>query len=129
MKPGPDPHQKDETKWMTEEQIHENSLMTSRYWIKAGIGELGKVQLEITRCEGLPSKDIAVFSKNGGTDAFFSIVYEDVVVNTDVINNDNNLFGCHGHSALSYSTLLTHHHRSLYEELIVISFITIIILK
>ncbi len=58
-------------------------MKPSYNWIEAGSGRLGKIYLEILKCTDLPNMDIG--SK---TDAFCSIIYEDCIVNTDVINDE-----------------------------------------
>ena len=62
---------------------------TSR-WLEAGSGSIGKAYLEVLECKGLPNMDAG-----GGLgliqeyrDAFCCIIYEDAIVNTDVINDD-----------------------------------------
>jgi hypothetical protein len=53
-------------------------------WIEAGSGSLGKLYFEVLKCDGLPNMDNKV---EGKTDAFCCIIYEDAIVNTDVIND------------------------------------------
>lgn len=62
-------------------------MKPSTNWIEAGSGKLGKVYLEIIRCDGLPNKDKGL-SAGGMTDAFCTVVYEDAIVSTDVINDE-----------------------------------------
>jgi len=71
---------------MTKEQIEEESLKPSLNWIDAGSGPLGRLFIEVIGCHDLPQMDIGGFAGNL-TDAFASIVYEDAVVRTDVIDD------------------------------------------
>ena len=92
MKPCPDPNRPiSETEWMTEREIEHEVLQPSTYWIEAGNGSLGKIYLEIIGCDKLPNMDVGNVSlklpHKDKTDAFACIVYEDVIVNTDVIAN------------------------------------------
>jgi C2 domain len=79
---------------MTSEQIEVESLKPSTYWIEAGTGYIGKLYLEIIGCTDLPNMDnslktnqLSLNIHREKTDAFACIVYEDVIVNTDVITN------------------------------------------
>jgi hypothetical protein len=86
VKPRPDPTRpEEETKWMKAEQIETEHLKPSSHWIEAGSGKLGRLYLEILRCDGLENKDKG---SGGKTDSFCSIVYEDAIVNTDVVNDE-----------------------------------------
>ena len=92
MKPCPDPDRPiAETEWMTKEEIKHEALQPSTCWIQAGNGNLGRVYLEIIGCDNLPNMDVGNVSlrlpHKDKTDAFACIVYEDVIVNTDVIAN------------------------------------------
>jgi C2 domain len=58
----------------------------SKYWIETGSGALGKVFVEVLKCDNLPNLDVAVAGRNK-TDAFACIVFEDSLVNTDVIRD------------------------------------------
>jgi hypothetical protein len=82
VKPYPDPKRVDETQWFTEEELHRECWKESTNWIKAGSGSLGKVYVEVLQCRELPNVDTGPGNK---TDAFVSIVYGDVMVQTDVI--------------------------------------------
>eukprot|EP00804_Cyclotella_cryptica_P025385 CCRYP_016517-RB/>CCRYP_016517-RB protein AED:0.00 eAED:0.00 QI:485/1/1/1/0/0/2/1112/991 len=84
VKPYPDPNRVEETTWFTEEELHRECWKASSNWIKAGSGTLGKVYIEVLQCRGLPNVDNGPGNK---TDAFVSIVYEDVMVQTDVIDD------------------------------------------
>mmetsp|Transcript_545 Transcript_545/g.761 ORF Transcript_545/g.761 Transcript_545/m.761 type:complete len:639 (-) Transcript_545:61-1977(-) len=91
VKPGSDPDNK-KTKWMTKEQMDTEIFRESKSWIQAGSGNLGKLYLEVLSCDGLPnmdSIDVELFEIHnplrGVTDAFACIIYEDTIVNTDVL--------------------------------------------
>jgi hypothetical protein len=85
VKPRPDPTRDFSTQWMTAQQLDEESMKPTYKWMEAGTGTLGKVYLEVIKCEGLPNMDTKV---EGLTDAFCCIIYEDAIVNTDVINDE-----------------------------------------
>ena len=86
VKPRPDPDRPDqETKWMTSKQILFEAMKPSTRWIEAGSGKLGKIYLEIIKCDNLPNMDAGPKDK---TDAFCCVIYEDAIVNTDVINDE-----------------------------------------
>ena len=89
VRPYPDPARPDETKWMTRAQIQEDSTKRSTNWIDAGSGSFAKVYLEILGCDDLPNLDGAAgtISSNVKTDAFVCVVFEDVVLKTDVIDD------------------------------------------
>ncbi len=74
------------TKWMTEAELETESLKPSTKWIEAGSGELGKLFVEVLGCDGLPNMDAGT-AGGGKTDAFACLVYEDSVMNTEVIND------------------------------------------
>jgi hypothetical protein len=89
VRPGPDPKRKSETEWMTEAQIETESYKKSNQWLEAGSGTLGQVYVEVLHCTGLPNMDTLVggVSLGNKTDAFACLVYEDCLVQTDVIND------------------------------------------
>lgn len=88
MRPGPDPDRpEDDTKWMTTEQIHAEALKPSTHWVQASSGDIGKLYLEVIGCDGLPNMDSSTLKLRDKTDAFACIVYQDCIVNTDVISN------------------------------------------
>mmetsp|Transcript_19961 Transcript_19961/g.22835 ORF Transcript_19961/g.22835 Transcript_19961/m.22835 type:complete len:1095 (+) Transcript_19961:84-3368(+) len=85
VKPGADPSRPAyETKFLTLEEIRTFCNKPSRNWVEAGSGNLGQVKLEILSCEGLPNKDYGEIFGNL-TDPFVCIIYEDCLVETDVI--------------------------------------------
>lgn len=71
---------------MTEDEIEFEYLKDSQHWIDSGSGKIGKVFVEILGCDGLPNLDSGGFLGNK-TDAFVSIVYEDSVVQSDIIDD------------------------------------------
>ena len=89
VRPHPDPARPDQTKWMTPAQIQEESMKRSTTWIDAGSGSHAKIYLEVIGCDELPNLDGAAGTLSGKvkTDAFVCIVFEDVVLKTDVIGN------------------------------------------
>ena len=86
IRPGPDPKRKDDTSWLTKEQIEEVSNEPSHEWTDIGSGALGKIFVEIIGCDGLPNMDVGGVLGNK-TDAFVSVVYEDCFARTDIIND------------------------------------------
>jgi hypothetical protein len=78
---------------MTEEQINEEALKPSTSWIQAESGSkpIGRLHFELIGCDGLPNKDSSIVgAATGGvlagkTDSYAYIIYEDSIVNTDVI--------------------------------------------
>lgn len=86
VKPNSDPSRPtEETKWMTKVEIEAESLKPSTKWIETGSGDLGKLFVEIISCDGLPNVDCRELGDK--TDAFVCAVYEDAIVNTEVIKN------------------------------------------
>lgn len=86
-KPHPDPKRdEDETKWLSVQELEREMMKPSTRWIEAGSGKLGKAYIEIIKCEGLPSLDIGLTGK-GKSDPFICMLFEDAIVNTDVIND------------------------------------------
>jgi len=71
---------------MTESELDAESLNPSSKWIEAGTGDLGQLFVEIIGCDGLPNMDTQAMG-GGKTDAFVSMIYEDSIVNTEVIND------------------------------------------
>ena len=89
VKPRPDPDRpEDETKWLTREQIEAEALKPSTRWVEAGSGDVGKLYFEVIGCDHLPNMDSSTMSLYDKTDAFVCTVFEDCIVNTDVIGND-----------------------------------------
>jgi C2 domain len=71
---------------MTEDEIEHEHLLESQHWIDSGSGKIGNVYVEILGCDGLPNLDSGGFLGNK-TDAFVSIVFEDSVVQTDIVDD------------------------------------------
>ena len=69
---------------MTKDEIQKESMKDSQNWLDTGTGKLGRVFLEIIGCNDLPNLDTGGRNK---TDTFVSIVYEDSVMKTDVIDD------------------------------------------
>lgn len=85
---GPDPKHVLDTVFLTEEEIEEYSQKESTNWYDAGTGSIGKIYLELIGCDGLPNLDAGTLSaKSNKTDTFISVVYEDTIVFTDVIDD------------------------------------------
>jgi hypothetical protein len=72
---------------MTNDKIKAHIVKPSQHWVDAaGSGNLGRIVLEVLGCDGLPNLDTGGFLGNK-TDAFVSVVYEDVYVRTDTIDD------------------------------------------
>ena len=84
VKPGPDPTRIDETTFMTEEDMLIECHQPSQNWIEAGSGFLGKVFVEVLKCQGLPNMDVGMGNL---TDAFVSLIFEDAMVQTNTIDD------------------------------------------
>eukprot|EP00545_Synedropsis_sp_CCMP1620_P013185 CAMPEP_0119011176 /NCGR_PEP_ID=MMETSP1176-20130426/5499_1 /TAXON_ID=265551 /ORGANISM="Synedropsis recta cf, Strain CCMP1620" /LENGTH=1142 /DNA_ID=CAMNT_0006963953 /DNA_START=65 /DNA_END=3493 /DNA_ORIENTATION=+ len=97
VKPQPDPERSKATKWLTLAQIDAESKKRSQNWIEVGTGDLGKLFVEVLGCDDLPNMDsiplvggivpAANLLVGGKTDAFACLIFEDCIVNTDVIND------------------------------------------
>ena len=88
-KPHPDPKRVKKTRFMTRKEIeHETFSSPSHHWVKAGSGQEGKIFLEVLACDDLPNMDLNVGGVGDVTDAFVTILYEDVLVQTPVIQNE-----------------------------------------
>ena len=86
MRPKPDPHRVEETEWMSKDAIEKEVMKPSEQWVDAGSGNLGRIFLEVLRCDDLPNLDTGGFLGNK-TDAFVSVVYEDVYARTETIDD------------------------------------------
>ena len=84
MRPGPDPKRIEETTWMTDKLIQEETLKDSHHWMDVGSGRLGRLFVEILGCDDLPNLD---FGGRPKTDAFVAMVYEDAFIKTDVVSD------------------------------------------
>lgn len=79
VKPRPDPGRPiDETKFLSKEDLINESFSSSTQWTEAGSGSLGSVLLEIICCEDL---------KKNSMDQFVCIVFEDCMVQTDILRD------------------------------------------
>ena len=86
VRPGPDSNRAEATTWLTKDNLDKESMKETYEWLDIGSGCLGKVHVEVIKCDKLPNLD------SGGTfgiktDAFASLVYEDCAVTTDVVSN------------------------------------------
>jgi C2 domain len=71
---------------MTKEEIDEECLKDTLSWIDTGSGDLGRLFFEVLKCDNLPNMDIGGFIGNK-TDGFASIVFEDTIIRTDIIDD------------------------------------------
>lgn len=90
VKPTPDPLRVEETTWMTKENIDAESLKLSTNWIEVGNGDLGKLYVEVLGCDNLVMHNRPAISACTDINAFACLIFEDCIVNTDVINDDAN---------------------------------------
>jgi len=85
-RPGPDPDDKMDTEWLTNDEIQRYIYKPSRKWKDMGAGTLGTVYIEVLGCDSLPSRE-----KNGivgnARDTFVQIIYGDSRSLTDVIES------------------------------------------
>jgi hypothetical protein len=72
---------------LTDKQIEREAIKHSTNWTEAGSGELGKLYVEIMGCDNLPNLDFGTLDFRDKTDAFACLIFEDSVVNTDVIGD------------------------------------------
>jgi hypothetical protein len=87
IKPYPDPTREDETTWFTDNQIESEAIKHSTNWTEVGSGNLGKLYVEVIGCDNLPNMDFTTLNFNDKTDAFACLLFEDTIVNTDVIGD------------------------------------------
>jgi hypothetical protein len=87
VKPFPAPNDVERTKWMSRTDIQAEALKQSQSWIEAGSGKLGKLYVEVIGCDDLPNMDSQTLDMRDKTDAFACLVFEDAIVNTDVIGD------------------------------------------
>lgn len=71
---------------MTKDQLEAECEKESLHWVDVGTGQLGRLFVEILGCDELPNLDTGGFAGNK-TDAFVSLVFEDAVVQTDIIDD------------------------------------------
>lgn len=86
IRPGPDPKREEETTWMTKDALNAECLKPTEQWIDSGSGQLGRIFVEILGCDDLPNLDTGGFAGNK-TDAFVSLVFQDSVVMTDIVDD------------------------------------------
>jgi len=86
--PNPDPERKKETKFLSHEELKNEMNKPSKMWTEVGCehGSIGTVYLEILEACGLPNMD-AGGALGNKTDAFVCVIYEDNMVQTDVIDD------------------------------------------
>jgi hypothetical protein len=78
---------------MTEEQINDEALKPSTSWIRVESGSkpIRRLHFELIGYNGLPNKGNSIVGATTGgvlagkTDAYACIIYEDSIVNTDII--------------------------------------------
>jgi C2 domain len=87
VKPFPDPANKENTTWLTRQEIEDQSSAPSTDWLEVGSGDIGRLYVEVLRCDGLPNMDKGTLNLLDKTDAFCCLLFEDGVVNTDVIGD------------------------------------------
>ncbi len=89
VKPYPDPQRLEATEYLSHDEMVAEIIKPSTNWIAAGketSQSLGKVYLEILKCDNLPNMDIGEGLGNK-TDAFVCAIFEDAMVQTDVIDD------------------------------------------
>lgn len=72
---------------MTEDDIDTASQQPSSHWVESGSGSLGRLYVELIKADNLPNMDATSLNLRDKTDAFACMVFEDCVVNTDVITD------------------------------------------
>ena len=87
VKPFPDPSNVKDTTYLSSYELKKRTLLPSHEWIEAGSGKIGKVYLEILSCQDLPNVDVGEAVGNY-TDSFVSAVFEDAMVQTNVIDDE-----------------------------------------
>lgn len=86
-KPCPDPDRINETTFMTKQEMSTATKETSKQWVQAGSGNMGKLYVEILSCKDLPNVDVGEAVGNL-TDSFICAVFEDAMVQTSVIDDE-----------------------------------------
>ena len=87
VKPFPDPNNIKDTTYLSSRELKKRTMLPSHEWIEAGSGKIGKVYLEILSCQDLPNVDVGEAMGNY-TDSFISAVFEDAMVQTNVIDDE-----------------------------------------
>ena len=86
VRPYPDPHRPSMTKWLSDDQIQEETMGPSHKWVDIGSGSLGKIYVEILGADNLPNLDSSVRGKDK-SDPFAMLVYEDCCAKTDIVDD------------------------------------------
>lgn len=71
---------------MTDEALQDEVMKESKASVDCGSGSLGRLFVEVLGCDHLPNLDTGGFAGNK-SDAFVSLVFEDVAVKTDIIDD------------------------------------------
>jgi hypothetical protein len=80
--PCPDPTNREETTWMSDQQLKDEALKPSTKWVEAGHGNIGKVYIEVIGCDNLVNLDVGL---SDFTDSFAAIVFENSMVRSEVV--------------------------------------------
>ncbi len=108
VKPFPNPNRNIvETQYLTEAEMLELAYKPSTNWVEAGSGTLGRIYVEILSCQRLPNKNVGKAFGNKA-DPFVCLIYEDCLVQTDVVRNcQNPLFMPWTQRAFVFNTMNT----------------------
>ena len=89
VKPYPDPERPEETKRLTKQEITEMTQLPSQKWVQAfsDRASLGRIYVEILSAHDLPNVDVGS-SLGNATDAFCVLCYGDVMLQTDVVDDE-----------------------------------------
>ena len=71
---------------MTKDEVQIETMKESVNWIDSGSGRFCRLFVEVLGCDNLPNFDLGGFAGNK-TDAFACLVFEDSVVQTDIIDD------------------------------------------
>lgn len=71
---------------MMDDALQAEHRKESKAWVDCGSGSLGRLFVEVLGCDDLPNLDAGGFAGNK-SDAFCSLVFEDVAVKTDIIDD------------------------------------------
>jgi len=74
---------------MSKKSLETACLEPSHHWTQAGSGSVGKIHLEILKCDKLPNMDkvMNISVKDFVSDPYVSVVYEDSIFRTSTITN------------------------------------------
>lgn len=84
--PRPDPENTTGTEWLSEADIERICKEPTRHYLHLGSGKTAKIYLEILGCDDLPNLE-TVSAFGNKTDSFVKIVHEDMVCQTDIIDD------------------------------------------